>query len=651
MAIKSRTLQKNIKEELNDQTVSMREISGMGIQQQEEVSDSDLMNLINTTNKVNIQSANSTINEIERLKQEEYEKEKLEEEKERKQILKEKYEKEKALREKKEEEERLEEERLRQLEEEKKKKSIINKLSNMLKTRPVKKNDSTDNKDINETLDSNIIDDSSEITTDALSIDSDDITLSDVDDSEMDVQSFLDDISTSVQNDLSDDLNNNNNNNDDDSLNDLFYSETEDTSELSETELESKDTINSNDLSQPEDINFALEIENNDIVEEKIDSSNISPVMETPLPENDKKTKKKEKPSINININIGNPFRKKEKQKKDTSNNEEIERLKFAAYNDDMTGLLNKKSYKEKIESIKKVKAGLTVIYFDVNNLKLTNDTIGHEAGDSLISEAAGQIKDKFPEEGYRTGGDEFIVISDKYKETDIKQKIDDIHSYLNKLTKENSQNIRYAVSIGYAIAKKNSDFEELMSLAEEQMYTNKKAYKEALKKELGNKYVDPRASDKELLNTEIHTDQLTDEQYDNLLTKDQRDLKQKIQYQHEPANKQSIAQIIAQIQSKSREIEAILIADKNFNNLFILQDINSFIRIVQKMELNLDFTYLYVLFKGGPQYFGIDEYTSEITHLFENISAALLKRQIKEASDLQKIKGINIFKQIHADF
>ena len=54
------------------------------------------------------------------------------------------------------------------------------------------------------------------------------------------------------------------------------------------------------------------------------------------------------------------------------------------------------------------------VVVFDLNELKRTNDTLGHEAGDEYIIQATRIIAKYFPNINiYRVGGDEFTVIID----------------------------------------------------------------------------------------------------------------------------------------------------------------------------------------------------------------------------------------------
>ncbi len=82
---------------------------------------------------------------------------------------------------------------------------------------------------------------------------------------------------------------------------------------------------------------------------------------------------------------------------------------------DMLTGLGNRHAYNETVDQYEKdlIPEELTIVYFDVNELKTINDTLGHHAGDELIRGAAECIEQVFSSVGgcFRTGGDEFIVM------------------------------------------------------------------------------------------------------------------------------------------------------------------------------------------------------------------------------------------------
>jgi GGDEF domain-containing protein len=71
---------------------------------------------------------------------------------------------------------------------------------------------------------------------------------------------------------------------------------------------------------------------------------------------------------------------------------EERERLRYLATHDPLTKLLNRIAFMEKVQEA--VKAGLTgtqsaLVYLDLDNFKLVNDSRGHATGDKVLSNVA----------------------------------------------------------------------------------------------------------------------------------------------------------------------------------------------------------------------------------------------------------------------
>lgn len=155
--------------------------------------------------------------------------------------------------------------------------------------------------------------------------------------------------------------------------------------------------------------------------------------------------------------------------------------LKLSSY-DELTKLLNRHSYEEKLISIKENKLeNLTVALFDINELKATNDKLSHEAGDELIVGAASCLDSVFHSIGncYRIGGDEFILIIEN-DHTDLQHHIDELKEKLDgwkgNLVKELHISAGYAYS--YEIANFTSqDVKALINIAEKRMYEDKANY------------------------------------------------------------------------------------------------------------------------------------------------------------------------------
>lgn len=85
----------------------------------------------------------------------------------------------------------------------------------------------------------------------------------------------------------------------------------------------------------------------------------------------------------------------------------------YLSETDRLTNMPNRRSYEFALEKLRKEKRDVIIVAYDVNGLKKTNDTLGHDAGDELICAAAQCIQMCFGAWGtcYRTGGDEFIAI------------------------------------------------------------------------------------------------------------------------------------------------------------------------------------------------------------------------------------------------
>lgn len=90
---------------------------------------------------------------------------------------------------------------------------------------------------------------------------------------------------------------------------------------------------------------------------------------------------------------------------------------------DEMTGLYNRNKYLSMIEEAYPAIAKVGVIFWDINNLKTTNDTLGHDQGDALIINAAGIILalTAANRKAYRVGGDEFVMIVENPQKGELK--------------------------------------------------------------------------------------------------------------------------------------------------------------------------------------------------------------------------------------
>ncbi|WP_082384451.1 EAL domain-containing protein [Erythrobacter sp. SG61-1L] len=80
---------------------------------------------------------------------------------------------------------------------------------------------------------------------------------------------------------------------------------------------------------------------------------------------------------------------------------------------DGLTGLPNRSAFDEALTQLRCELPGTWALFIvDIDNLKVTNDTFGHDVGDALLRAAGQRISETMqPDKVFRTGGDEFTVI------------------------------------------------------------------------------------------------------------------------------------------------------------------------------------------------------------------------------------------------
>lgn len=155
----------------------------------------------------------------------------------------------------------------------------------------------------------------------------------------------------------------------------------------------------------------------------------------------------------------------------------EAQKYEKLAYRDDLTGILNRTACNDDMKHMDITEDVYTVLMFDLNNLKMCNDTLGHNFGDDYIKSCARFIKDAYASIGncYRIGGDEFCVIGKDISEKDI----NDCYKIMQKSIDEyNIANPKVNMSVAYGYAtyddKQDEDLKDTRGRADKAMYKNK---------------------------------------------------------------------------------------------------------------------------------------------------------------------------------
>lgn len=92
------------------------------------------------------------------------------------------------------------------------------------------------------------------------------------------------------------------------------------------------------------------------------------------------------------------------------------EQLRYQAYHDPLTGLANRSLLGERVQELLATRvagANAVVLFLDLDNFKVVNDSMGHAAGDRLLIAVADRLRDCIRDEDLvaRLGGDEFAVL------------------------------------------------------------------------------------------------------------------------------------------------------------------------------------------------------------------------------------------------
>ena len=162
----------------------------------------------------------------------------------------------------------------------------------------------------------------------------------------------------------------------------------------------------------------------------------------------------------------------------------DLQSAQLMARRDYLTGVRNSNAYREYILSIDseiasgKEPAPFGIVMFDVNDLKLINDTRGHSFGDEVIQRASRMICEIYKHSPiFRVGGDEFIAV---LSEHDYEQR-DDL---IRKLREESLANKRSrsgpVLACGMAVFDPEIDngADSVYARADQLMYSDKKALK-----------------------------------------------------------------------------------------------------------------------------------------------------------------------------
>lgn len=164
---------------------------------------------------------------------------------------------------------------------------------------------------------------------------------------------------------------------------------------------------------------------------------------------------------------------------------EKLAQVRHDSYHDELTQVLNRRGIVEKynahLDSRCYCNKQFILIYFDLDGLKLINDTWGHGVGDSYIVSFAQALKQSLRDSDLcgRLGGDEFVAFCSSAQAIDVDNIIARITKHYEEICRSLTVPCNASFSAGslcFPVPPK--DISQALDDADKQMYENKRAKK-----------------------------------------------------------------------------------------------------------------------------------------------------------------------------
>lgn len=151
-----------------------------------------------------------------------------------------------------------------------------------------------------------------------------------------------------------------------------------------------------------------------------------------------------------------------------------VDMLHRLSYHDLLTNALNRNAFMDVLSQFRPGQyASAGIIYIDINGMKEINDFYGHHQGDKILITTVAKVFNLFkPNELFRIGGDEFVIITYDLTETDFYEKFNLLRNIFCEKT-----NLPFSIATGSCWVKSPSDLNSLLQQADSAMYTDKKKF------------------------------------------------------------------------------------------------------------------------------------------------------------------------------
>ncbi|WP_143870517.1 EAL domain-containing protein [Catenovulum sediminis] len=139
--------------------------------------------------------------------------------------------------------------------------------------------------------------------------------------------------------------------------------------------------------------------------------------------------------------------------------------LHHLAFHDSLTNLPNRALFNDRLKSslqtAKRYRQKIALLFFDIDHFKRINDSLGHEVGDLLLKQVSKKLQQRLrgSDTVARLGGDEFAVILNNVKDDEsIRQTASEIIELINQPIKLAERELFITTSIGIAVYPADGD-------------------------------------------------------------------------------------------------------------------------------------------------------------------------------------------------
>ncbi|MBQ9942436.1 MAG: GGDEF domain-containing protein [Christensenellaceae bacterium] len=160
---------------------------------------------------------------------------------------------------------------------------------------------------------------------------------------------------------------------------------------------------------------------------------------------------------------------------------EDLQRMHEYAYNDELSGLYNRRHCIEKMEEYLRQGKRFAVCFADLDRLKDVNDEFGHSEGDRYIKRTAAAMRQAFRKQDVvcRIGGDEFVVLLQDCPEGTPEMRMRQVNERITEMAGEYDYPMDISFGVEWVEPGQGREVVEILKAADGKMYECKARHRD----------------------------------------------------------------------------------------------------------------------------------------------------------------------------